>query len=73
MADVTFKIVQEGAVLETQSSGWKLEINKVAWNGNNPKWDIRPWNEDHTKMGKGITLTDNQLKALGVFIAGGEN
>lgn len=36
----------------------------MSWNGNEPKYDIRSWNEDHTKMGKGITLTDEELRIL---------
>lgn len=40
------------------------EVNLVSWNGNTPKIDIREWYEDHTKCRKGITLTDEEAKAL---------
>lgn len=69
MADITFKIVEAGCPLEESKKGWTLEINRVSWNSNAPKWDIRPWNEDHSKCGKGITLTDEQLEYLGEFIS----
>ena len=66
MADkVTFEIVKEIAALRpTNENGWTREVNLVSWNGADPKVDIRDWNEDHTKMSKGITLTIDEGKAL---------
>lgn len=43
---------------------WTKEVNIVSWNGRQPKIDIRDWNEDHTRMSKGITLTDTEAEAL---------
>ena len=41
----------------------------VAWNGGDPKIDIRSWSPDHRKMTRGITLTEEQgeklVKSLG--------
>lgn len=68
MADFTFEIVQKGAVLEQQSKGWNVELNKVSWSGRDPKWDIRPWNEDHSQCGKGITLSETALQNLGKYL-----
>jgi hypothetical protein len=42
----------------------KKEFNRVSWNGGEPKYDIRDWSEDHDKMGKGITLTETELRRL---------
>lgn len=67
MAGVDFEIVETGAALG-KSGSWTVEINKVSWNGNEPKWDIRPWNEDHSRCGKGITLTEEQMMNLREFI-----
>jgi len=69
--EFTFEIVERGAVLEAQSKGWNLELNKVSWSGREPKWDVRPWNEDHTQCGKGITLTEKALANLVTFITKG--
>ena len=44
--------------------------NLVSWNGGAPKYDIRDWSEDHTKMGKGVTLTAEQAKKLGELLTG---
>ncbi|HEK9498746.1 TPA: hypothetical protein TVE70_001191, partial [Streptococcus equi subsp. zooepidemicus] len=44
--------------------GWTKELNRVSFNGAEPKWDIRTWSPDHTKMGKGITLTNEEFKTI---------
>ena len=64
MAEVSFEIVEEIGVLSEGSKGWSKQLNKISWNGNPAKYDIRDWNEDHTKCGKGITLTEDELEAL---------
>lgn len=62
--EIKCEIVQHLCVLEERNAGWNLEFNVVKWNDEDPKYDIRPWNEDHSKCGKGITLTEENLKAL---------
>lgn len=64
MADIKFKIVRHIGVIREGSKGYKKELNLVSWNDANPKYDIRDWAPDHEKMGKGITLTEDELKAL---------
>lgn len=61
--EMIFEIVKYVAVLSTRGT-WNLELNIVKWRDNEPKTDIRTWNEDHTKCGKGITLTEEEAKAL---------
>lgn len=50
---------------DANEKGWKIELNVVSWNGGEDKYDIRSWNFDHTKMGKGISLTYDQIALLG--------
>lgn len=65
MADINFEITNHIADLSEQNAkGWRKELNEVSWNGREPKYDIRDWSEDHTKMGKGITLTHDELALL---------
>lgn len=47
-----------------------LELRYVAWNGAEPKYDIRPWyiKDGEEKAGKGVTLTGEELEALGQII-----
>lgn len=59
-----FEIIQNIAVLSTEKSGWTKEINLVSYNGAPPKYDIRTWDPNHEKMGKGITFTKEELTQL---------
>lgn len=63
MADFDYTINDEVAVLSTAGS-WALELNLISWGGRSPKLDIRKWSECHEKMGKGVTLTNAEAKAL---------
>ena len=60
----SFEIVEHIAVLSENAKGWKKELNLVSWNGRPPKFDLRDWDSEHAKMGKGITLTNEELAAL---------
>ena len=64
MADFKFEIVEHIGILSESGKGWTKELNKVSWNGAEPKYDIRDWSPDHEKMGKGITLTDEEAEIL---------
>ena len=62
--NVSFEIVERLVVLKDRKPAWDLELNLVAWNGGEPKYDIREWNEEHTRCGKGITLRLEELQKL---------
>ncbi len=64
MSDIKYEIVEEIGVLSEGSNGWRKELNRISWNDRAPKYDIRDWAPGHEKMGKGVTLTDEELKAL---------
>ena len=64
MSNITFAITENIAVIGNGTKGWQKEVNMVSWNGGEPKVDIRDWAPEHEKMGKGITLTDEEAKAL---------
>lgn len=64
MADIKYEIVETIGVLSQTASGWKKELNLISWNGAAPKYDIREWAPDHAKMGKGVTLTDDEAQTL---------
>lgn len=59
-----FEIVRNIAVLSTERSGWTKEVNLISFNDAPPKFDIRTWDPDHKKMGKGITLNREEMKAF---------
>ena len=64
MADIKFNIIEQYGVLSSSKSGWTKELNLVSWNDGTPKLDLRDWGPDHTKMGKGVTLTEEEAAAL---------
>ncbi len=62
--DFEFNIIDELGIISTSPKGWNKELNLISWNGREPKYDIRDWAPNHEKMGKGITLSAEELKAL---------
>jgi hypothetical protein len=46
------------------AKSWNKEINLVSWNGRPAKIDIRSWQKDHEKCGKGIALTWEEAEEL---------
>lgn len=62
--DFSFNITEKFGVLSESKSGWTMELNTVSWGGRPAKYDIRSWSPDHQKMGKGVTLTAEELVAL---------
>ncbi len=72
MAELKFEITEHFGVLSQNARGWTKELNKISWNEREPKWDIREWNPDHTRMGKGVTLTEEEVDALRKLLNGEE-
>lgn len=64
MAEIKYDIIKQLGNIGEGSKGWKKEVNVVRWNNRKPKIDIRDWDENHQKMGKGITLGKEEIKAL---------
>ena len=64
MAELKYEITKQLCVLSEGSRGWTKELNLVSWNEREPKFDLREWAPDHTKMGKGVTLTYDEMQAL---------
>ena len=62
--DFSFEIVKSYGTISNGKGGWSLELNSVSWSGREPKFDIRSWSADHQKMGKGVTLTKEDLISL---------
>lgn len=64
MAEIKFSIAEKLGELSVSAKGWKKELNLVSWNDRAPKYDIREWDPEYQKMGKGITLNLEELKKL---------
>lgn len=59
-----FEIVKNIATLTTEKSGWTKELNLVSFNEAMPKYDLRSWDPEHQKMGKGISLSKEEMAIL---------
>jgi hypothetical protein len=64
MANLTFDITESLGILSENYKGWTKEFNLVSWNNRKPKFDIREWDEFHEKMGKGVTLSKEEIIKL---------
>lgn len=64
MVEIKYDIVEKIAVLSESSKGWTKELNLISWNDREPKYDIREWSPDGSKMGKGVTLSDEEVAIL---------
>ncbi len=62
--EISFDIVEHIGVLSTFGTGWTKELNLVSWNGGVPKYDIRDWDPAHAHMSRGITLQEDEMRAV---------
>ena len=62
--DFSFEIVKNLGTISESKGGWKFELNLVSWGGRPAKYDLRSWSADHQKMGKGSSLTVEEIKTL---------
>ena len=64
MAEIKYEVVQKLAVLSQRPRGWERQLNLISWNDGEHKYDIRDWSPDGSRMAKGISLTEEELKTL---------
>lgn len=64
MAEIKYEITESLGILSESAKGWNKEINLVSWNNHAAKYDIREWDPEHSKMGKGITFNTEEIKKL---------
>ncbi|WP_046058525.1 MULTISPECIES: PC4/YdbC family ssDNA-binding protein [unclassified Clostridium] len=64
MAEIKFEIEKEIGSISESPKGWAKELNLISWNGKEAKYDLRDWAPGHEKMGKGVTLSIEELKKL---------
>lgn len=61
---VTRKILKVLGILNYGTKGWKTEVTLTSWNEKPAKLDIRSWDKEYQKMGKGISLDKNEAIRL---------
>lgn len=63
-AEFKHEVTETLGVLSEAGNGWAKELNLVSWNDRDPVYDLRTWTADHSRMGKGITLSKEELVNL---------
>jgi len=64
VADIKYEIKETLGELSESSKSWRKELNLISWNDKEAKYDIRDWSPEHEKMGKGVTLSKEELLKL---------
>ncbi|MDL2215808.1 hypothetical protein LJB77_01915 [Ruminococcaceae bacterium OttesenSCG-928-N02] len=64
MAEFKYEVVERIAVISQAPGGWERQLNLISWNDREPKYDIRDWAPDGSKMGKGVSLSRDELAIL---------
>lgn len=64
MPDRKFTIINTLVEFPKSGKRWHKELNLIKWGDNEPKYDLRGWNEDHSEMTKGVTMTAEELEFL---------
>jgi hypothetical protein len=70
VVNIKFEIQEKLGTISEGAKGWKKEVNLINWNGRDPKYDLRDWDQDHEKMGKGITLSREEIIQLKQILNG---
>ena len=63
-SEIKYEIINELGVIPAEKGSMRLELNRISWNGNEPKYDLRRWSPNRDKMGKGVTMSEKELIAL---------
>jgi hypothetical protein len=72
MGEIKYEIVETIGKISESAKGWSKELNLISWGGRAAKYDLREWDPKHEKMGKGVTLTVEELKKLRDVLVGME-
>jgi len=62
--EIECEIIESFGVFSAGAKNWNKEVNLVSWNGKPAKLDIRSWQSNHEKCGKGIALTREETEEL---------
>lgn len=41
----TYTILEKHGIVGKRNGDWNLELRYISWNGNEPKYDLRPWKD----------------------------
>lgn len=61
---MSHRILECKGILAHLDDGWAREVNVVSWEDRPAMIDIRHWNEDHSRMSRGIILDEDEAIRL---------
>ncbi|MCQ2533389.1 MAG: PC4/YdbC family ssDNA-binding protein [Clostridia bacterium] len=67
--EIKSEIVKTIGTLASNKTGWNREVNIVKWNDGKAKLDIRDWGPNHERVGKGISLSSEEVAVLKELLA----
>ena len=62
--EIECEIIESYGIFSEGTRNWNKEVNLVSWNGRQAKLDIRNWQRNHQKCGKGIAITRAEAEEL---------
>lgn len=70
MEEFYFELLEQYGTLSENAKGWTRELTLIRWNGKAPKYDLRDWAPDRLKMGRGISMTLEEVLHLRELLNG---
>lgn len=61
---IVHHIATLGTWLDQNGDRWSNELNVISWNGKEPQYDIRVWDENHERMEYGVKLGRDEIDRL---------
>lgn len=68
MAGIKYDIEKNLGMISENAKGWTKQLNLISWNERPAKYDIRDWSPENEKMGKGLTLSKEELRELKILL-----
>ena len=62
--EIEYRIIESYGKFSQGNKSWNKEVKLISWNGMPAKLDIRNWQKDHQKCGKGIAVTRLEAEEL---------
>ena len=62
--EIECRIIESYGIFSQGKKSWNKEVNLVSWNKRPAKLDIRNWQRNHAKCGKGIAITGEEAEEL---------
>lgn len=59
-----YEIYKHIGNISEANNGWIKELNFISWNNREPVYDLRTWTLEHSKYGKGVTITQGEMRRL---------